>query len=658
MPGKPSSSRRTRTSGVITPEVLGDDRERPKLRLGCAEERGAGPRRPPSVARRLRPGGDRPVAREAAEVVDPEHVDERQHAPHPVDPPAVARPRHRLPVVERVPPQLAEVVQSVGRRPRDDLVEREEELRVRQVVAAVDRDVDGDVPDDPHAALGRVRPQGAPLALEPHLLLHRAGPRERRPVLDPRVLALPEAVRPPPVRPPRRGSPGARPSSRTPRPTRTASRTRRAGSAAGPATSGLRRRPASRRTRTPPAPRRPPGSDVGWSCTPSDRSSRTPDCLPCAAGACRTDHHLRGHAAGRLRPLACEGVRRRPGGGRGDRRPRRPRDPPGRRPLPPPEGTLARGAARGARQRPLRGLVRGRRGRPLEVRDRGLGRPPRRLARRARPQGRRGPGRPERRARRGGRAVRAGSRRRVATLGRPARRPRPARRGPEHRPRGRRRAGARAGGRLVRAVPALVGRPGGRRTHRPRARRARVRRPLPPADPSDRPDEPQGAQQRRAGRARRRREPVGDRRRGGRPRRDRPGSRHRGRPRGARRRAPGSGHGARARPRAPDVARPPVARGASGVVPAPPGRVSEVRGEPAQALPGHPQPRLGDGRPKGALEGDPRRRPPLVRRRRDRVPRRQPAHEARPVLGVADRRGAQAAPGDRLPLRGLHAPRR
>ena len=27
---------------------------------------------------------------------------------------------------------------------------------------------------------------------------------------------------------------------------------------------------------------------------------------------------------------------------------------------------------------------------------------------------------------------------------------------------------------------------------------------------------------------------------------------------------------------------------------------------------------------------------------RDRVPRRQPAHEARPVLGVADRRGAQA----------------
>ena len=77
---------------------------------------------------------------------------------------------------------------------------------------------------------------------------------------------------------------------------------------------------------------------------------------------------------------------------------------------------------------------------------------------------------------------------------------------------------------------------------------------------------------------------------------------------------------------------------ASRVVPAAPGRLAQVRREPAEALPGHPQLRLGHARPEGALEGDPRRRPPLVRRRRDRVPRRQPAHEARPVLGVADRR--------------------
>ena len=92
--------------------------------------------------------------------------------------------------------------------------------------------------------------------------------------------------------------------------------------------------------------------------------------------------------------------------------------------------------------------------------------------------------------------------------------------------------------------------------------------------------------------------------------------------------APGPRDGARARPRAPVRARPPVARGASGLVPAPAGRVSQVRGEPAEALPGHPQPRLGDGRPEGALEGGSRRRAALVRCRRDGLPRRQPAHEA------------------------------
>ena len=43
-----------------------------------------------------------------------------------------------------------------------------------------------------------------------------------------------------------------------------------------------------------------------------------------------------------------------------------------------------------------------------------------------------------------------------------------------------------------------------------------------------------------------------------------------------------------------------------------------------------------------ALEGAPRRRPLLGRARRPRLPRRQPAHEAARVLGVADPRGARA----------------
>ena len=41
-----------------------------------------------------------------------------------------------------------------------------------------------------------------------------------------------------------------------------------------------------------------------------------------------------------------------------------------------------------------------------------------------------------------------------------------------------------------------------------------------------------------------------------------------------------------------------------------------------------------------------------------RVPRRQPAHEAGSVLGVADRRGAPRPPRGDLPGRGVHAARR
>ena len=42
--------------------------------------------------------------------------------------------------------------------------------------------------------------------------------------------------------------------------------------------------------------------------------------------------------------------------------------------------------------------------------------------------------------------------------------------------------------------------------------------------------------------------------------------------------------------------------------------------------------------------------------RRARLPRRQPAHEADPVLGVADPQGPRPVPRRRLPRRGVHAP--
>ena len=81
---------------------------------------------------------------------------------------------------------------------------------------------------------------------------------------------------------------------------------------AAPATSALRPPRASRRTRTRPARagrREATWGEAGLRVTaPSAR----PNCLPCAAHARREDRHLRRRAAGRLRPLAREGVRGRP----------------------------------------------------------------------------------------------------------------------------------------------------------------------------------------------------------------------------------------------------------------------------------------------------------------------------------------------------------
>ena len=76
--------------------------------------------------------------------------------------------------------------------------------------------------------------------------------------------------------------------------------------------------------------------------------------------------------------------------------------------------------------------------------------------------------------------------------------------------------------RLVRAVPALLGRPAGRREPAPAAGRARLRRHLPAADPPDRPHQPQGPQQLPDRRPRRSRLALGDRRRDRRPRRGPP----------------------------------------------------------------------------------------------------------------------------------------
>src|SRR4051812_36133487 len=372
----------------------------------------------------------------------------------------------------------------------------------------------------------------------------------------------------------------------------------------------------------------------------------------------------------------------------GRRLPRRPRGPARRRALARERRSpVVRGADAPARRapqrRPLGGRVHGRLGRPGAVDGPGVGRRLRRLARRDRAQARGRPARHERRDVRGdrdpqgrgrarvgrGRQHARGDRRRPRVRGarapgarREARRGHGARRralgghGARQAARRLRRPRARAVRLLVRAVPALVRRLQGRPGAAAAPAGARLRRPLPAPDPSDRPHAPQGPQQHARRRAGGPRQPVGDRRRDRRPRRDPPRARHDRRLRRARGGGAPARHRHRARLRDQRLRRPPVAEGPPGVVQPPARRHDQVRGEPAQEVPGHLQPQLEHARleePVGrAAEG----RPLLGRSRRAGVPRRQPAHQAAAVLGVAHRRDPLDAPGDDLPRRGVHPP--
>ena len=178
---------------------------------------------------------------------------------------------------------------------------------------------------------------------------------------------------------------------------------------------------------------------------------------------------------------------------------------------------------------------------------------------------------------------------------------------------------------------------------------------LPPVQP-DRPLEPQGAQQRARGGAEGSGQPVGDRLRGGRARRDQPGARH------ARRSSSSSSRAAKKH------------------------RIEIALDFAIQCSPDHPwlkeHPEWFNRRPDGTLkyaENPPKRYQDIynvnfdsedwqglwealrdvvltwVERGVTRVPRRQPAHEAGGVLGVADRRGATRPSRGDLPRGGVHA---
>ena len=575
------------------------------------------------------------------------------------------------------------------------------------MVGAAGGDVDRHVADEPHAALRGVRAQGVPLAVEADLVLE--GSRGRRTRSIPRSSSSRARGRRPPRRrsPARRGRRAARARPRTPSAPCTASRSGRAVRAAASATTTAPRLPASPRTRRR---RRPTGPTEGTSDGAGRRPSEGVDRV-----SCRFDPAVRGID---VNSCPREQSANRPRGSRSSMRSRSSTavaiPPSARREMPsssrptssvtatrscapscagaalarrtgtrrrcamstPPTRACA-GRARSRSASPAAGRSRSRRGRTRSRRGArsSTARSPRayedlsgelsegRAAARARRRPRRG---------RRPRDARAGAQRRARHL----RADRHARgSGAGARPPGRRPALARPAGvddpaaarrarrrpragpvrLVVRAVPALLGRVRGGPRAAPAPRRARLRRPVPAADPPDRRHQPQGRQQRARRRPGRSRQPVGDRRRDRRPRRDPPGPGHARRVRRARRRGPSRRRRDLPRLRDPVLGRPSVAHGPPRVVQPPPGRDAEVRREPAQEVPGHLQRQLAVRGLAPALAGAAGRGPLLGHARRARLPRRQPAHEADPVLGVADPQGPRPVPRRRLPRRGVHA---
>ena len=306
----------------------------------------------------------------------------------------------------------------------------------------------------------RVGAERRPLPLEAHLLVDRAVARERLPVAGSTPPPARGTRAPRSARPARRGRRAGRPSARTP--TREAYGEPTASGGLSGSTCHQRAPAAASQSTNAYAsgPSRPPGSDVGWSWTPSDRSGargtvyRVATCLPTGSSS----------ATSSRRSTAAAGRRRRASATRshvgGDDRPRRSR---GR--CAPSSGTAAAAGA-GARRRSSRSATTASPARSASRRPAGSGSrstrgstgtragststtgrspPGRRISRASSPRARRSSARARSSE---WRAAAAGARRRSDRHGA----------GRSARARGRGRAGARARRRLVRALPALVGR--------------------------------------------------------------------------------------------------------------------------------------------------------------------------------------------------------
>ena len=190
MPGRSNSCRRRTTGSVITPRSSATTGSGPSAAVSARNSSAPGPRRHRPPAAVVLPVGTAQYETKPAKVIDAHEVDQVEHPAQPLDPPAVAVCAHRPPVVQRVAPELARGRERVGRHSGDTA--RLKELRVRTVVGAVLGDIDRDVAEDPDAAVGRIRAERPPFALEADLVVEQ--PAVPEPAVDPVRVPLDERL--------------------------------------------------------------------------------------------------------------------------------------------------------------------------------------------------------------------------------------------------------------------------------------------------------------------------------------------------------------------------------------------------------------------------------------------------------------------------------
>ena len=151
-------------------QVFGDQAQPADFLVDRPEEVQAGPFFPGAALGCFRIGRYGPVSGKAAEMVDPDFVDEVHHAAEAVGPPLVVVPGHGLVIIEGIAPELAvgtEVVRrdtGDGRRiPRFIEVEL---FLMRPAVGTVMGDEHGHVAEDGHAVFSGIGPDIVPLAAE------------------------------------------------------------------------------------------------------------------------------------------------------------------------------------------------------------------------------------------------------------------------------------------------------------------------------------------------------------------------------------------------------------------------------------------------------------------------------------------------------------